>query len=110
MVNQENLYLPEQMTIQTKPKALVFMARRTLLLRMAFVEYSGMYRREMQVLAVGKWSSSAGRIVMLGIGWNPSSLAGKAGLDVQKYTWRERQIVSPIALLSQKEDRFKINK
>ena len=40
----------------------------------------------MHVLAVGRWLSSAGRTVMLGMGWNPSSLAGNAGLDVQKYT------------------------
>lgn len=43
-----------------------------------------MYRREMHVLAVGRCSSSAGRMVMLGMGWKPSSLAGRAGLDVQK--------------------------
>ena len=33
----------------------------------------------MQVLADGRWLSSAGLIVTLGIGWNPSSLAGRAG-------------------------------
>lgn len=38
----------------------------------------------MQVLAVGRWLSSAGRTVILGMGWKPSSLAGNAGLDVQK--------------------------
>jgi len=47
-------------------------------------EYSGMYSLEMHVLAVGRWLSSAGLTVMLGIGWKPSSLAGSAGLDVQK--------------------------
>ena len=40
----------------------------------------------MHVLAVGKWLSSAGRTVMEGMGWKPSSDAGRAGLDVQKYT------------------------
>lgn len=42
----------------------------------------------MQVFAVGRWLSSAGRTVTLGIGWKPSSLAGSAGLDVQKYTYK----------------------
>jgi len=45
-----------------------------------------MYNREMQVLAVGRCESSAGRMVTLGIGWKPSSEAGKAGDPVQKYT------------------------
>ena len=40
----------------------------------------------MQVLAEGKWRSSAGRIVTEGMGWNPSSDAGKAGDPVQKNT------------------------
>lgn len=40
----------------------------------------------MQVLAVGRCWSSGGRMVMEGIGWKPSSLAGRDGLDVQKYT------------------------
>ena len=62
------------------------MARMILLRSTILEENGGMYRRNIQVLAVGRWSSSAGRIVMLGIGWNPSSLAGRAGLDVQKYT------------------------
>ena len=46
-----------------------------------------MYRREMHVLAVGSWWSCAGFTVTVGLGWKPSSLAGSAGLDVQKYTW-----------------------
>lgn len=45
-----------------------------------------MYNLEIQVLAVGKCESSAGRMVTLGIGWNPSSDAGSAGDPVQKYT------------------------
>lgn len=60
------------------------MDSRSLALSIALVEYNGMYSRDMQVLAVGRWSSSAGRMVILGIGWKPSSLAGRAGLDVQK--------------------------
>ena len=40
----------------------------------------------MQVLAVGRCWSSGGRIVMEGMGWKPSSLAGRDGLEVQKYT------------------------
>ena len=40
----------------------------------------------MQVLAEGKCRSSAGRMVTEGIGWNPSSEAGKAGDPVQKKT------------------------
>lgn len=72
------------MYIQTKPNDLVLIASASLARRVDLLEYSGMYRREMQVLAVGRCSSSAGLIVILGIGWNPSSLAGKAGLDVQK--------------------------
>lgn len=27
---------------------------------------------------------------MDGIGWNPSSLAGNDGLEVQKYTWKKK--------------------
>jgi hypothetical protein len=38
------------------------------------------------VLAVGKCASSAGLMVTEGIGWKPSSLAGRAGEPVQKYT------------------------
>lgn len=38
----------------------------------------------MQVFAVGRCWSSGGLIVIDGIGWNPSSLAGNDGLDVQK--------------------------
>jgi hypothetical protein len=37
-------------------------------------------------LAVGKCASSAGLMVTEGIGWKPSSLAGRAGEPVQKYT------------------------
>ena len=48
----------------------------------------------MQVFAVGRCSSSAGRMVMDGIGWKPSSLAGRAGDDVQKYTWTHKHVVS----------------
>ena len=79
---------PWNTVTQTKPKDLVLMARASLVRSVALLEYRGMYRREMQVLAVGRCSSSAGRMVMLGMGWNPSSLAGSAGLDVQKYTWK----------------------
>ena len=43
----------------------------------------------MQVLAVGSWWSWAGLTVTDGFGWKPSSLAGNAGLDVQKYTLTE---------------------
>ena len=38
----------------------------------------------MHVLAVGNNESEGGLIVMVGSGWNPSSLAGKAGDPVQK--------------------------
>jgi hypothetical protein len=38
----------------------------------------------MQVLAEGRWLSSAGLMVTLGIGWKPSSLAGKAGEPKRK--------------------------
>ena len=38
------------------------------------------------MLAVGRCWSSGGRIVMEGMGWKPSSLAGRDGLEVQKYT------------------------
>lgn len=51
-----------------------------------------MYNLLMQVLAVGRCESSAGLIVTDGIGWNPSSDAGKAGDPVQKYTY-ERKII-----------------
>ena len=40
----------------------------------------------MQVLAVGSWWSFAGLTVTDGNGWNPSALAGIAGLEVQKYS------------------------
>ena len=39
---------------------------------------------EIQVLAVGKCCSDGGRMVIDGIGWKPSSLAGKDGEPVQK--------------------------
>ena len=44
----------------------------------------------MQVLAVGSWWSWGGLTVTEGFGWKPSSLAGKAGLDVQKYTCKDQ--------------------
>lgn len=40
----------------------------------------------MQVFAEGKCRSSAGRMVTEGMGWKPSSEAGKAGDPVQKKT------------------------
>lgn len=43
-----------------------------------------MYNLDIQVLAVGKWASSAGLMVTDGRGWKPSSEAGKAGEPVQK--------------------------
>ena len=61
----------------------------SLFLRTVFDEYKGMYSREMQVFAVGSWWSWGGLIVTEGLGWNPSSLDGNAGLDVQKYTWKK---------------------
>lgn len=60
------------------------MASSSLCRSTALLEYSGMYRREMHVFAVGRWASSAGRIVTDGIGWKPSSEAGSAGEPVQK--------------------------
>lgn len=60
------------------------MANNSLWRKTALLVYSGMYNRDIQVLAVGKWTSSAGRIVTEGIGWNPSSDAGSAGDPVQK--------------------------
>jgi hypothetical protein len=39
----------------------------------------GLRYLEMQVLADGRWPSSAGRIVTDGMGWKPSSEAGSAG-------------------------------
>lgn len=68
----------------TNPKFFVLIASRSLWRNTALLEYSGMYSREMQVLAVGRCASSAGRIVTDGIGWNPSSDAGSAGDPVQK--------------------------
>lgn len=47
----------------------------------------------MQVFAVGKWESSAGRMVTDGMGWKPSSDAGKAGEPVQKYTCQIKTIL-----------------
>ena len=38
----------------------------------------------MQVLAEGRWLSPAGRIVTDGIGWKPSSDAGRAGEPERK--------------------------
>lgn len=60
------------------------MASKSLCLKTALLEYNGIYNREIHVLAVGKWASSAGRIVTDGIGWKPSSDAGRAGEPVQK--------------------------
>lgn len=60
------------------------MASNNLCRSTALLEYSGIYKREMHVFAVGKWASSAGRIVTDGIGWKPSSDAGNAGDPVQK--------------------------
>ena len=74
------------------------MACNILALSMALEEYRGMYSREMQVFAVGKWLSSAGLTVTLGIGWNPSSDAGRAGLEVQKYTYNK--IIVPKSLMA----------
>lgn len=60
------------------------MANNSLCLKTALLEYKGIYSLEIQVLAVGRCASSAGRIVTDGIGWNPSSDAGNAGDPVQK--------------------------
>lgn len=62
------------------------MAINSLCLSIVRLLYSGIYNLEIHVLAVGKCESSAGRMVTLGIGWNPSSDAGSAGDPVQKYT------------------------
>lgn len=77
----------------TKPKFLVLMANNSLDRKIARVEYKGIYRRLMQVFAVGRCESSAGLIVTDGIGWNPSSEAGKAGEPVQKYTCEQGKMV-----------------
>lgn len=73
--------------IYTKPKFLDFIAKSNLLRNIDLLEYRGMYNLDIQVFAVGKWVSSAGRMVTDGNGWNPSSDAGKAGDPVQKYTY-----------------------
>ena len=44
----------------------------------------GIYKRDIHVFAVGRWVSSAGRMVTEGKGWKPSSDAGNAGDPVQK--------------------------
>lgn len=44
------------------------MANRSLWRRTALLEYNGIYNRDIHVLAVGKCTSSAGRIVTDGIG------------------------------------------
>lgn len=75
---------PKLLIFYTNPKFFVLIASSNLCLRMARLEYRGIYKRDMHVLAVGKWASSAGRIVTDGIGWNPSSDAGNAGDPVQK--------------------------
>ena len=59
----------------TNPNALVLIARSNFVPSIFFDEYSGIYSLEMQVFADGNRNSSAGLIVMLGIGWNPSSIA-----------------------------------
>ncbi|KAF9415190.1 hypothetical protein HW555_007066 [Spodoptera exigua] len=74
--------------LHTKPKFLVLMASSNLCLSTCREEYSGMYNREIHVLAVGRCASSAGRMVTEGIGWKPSSEAGSAGDPVQKYTYK----------------------
>ena len=56
---------------------------------MIFEEYRGIYRRDIQVFAVGSCWSFAGFTVTEGLGWKPSSLAGREGLDVQKYIWKQ---------------------
>ena len=58
---------------------MVLIAINNLLFKIALDEYNGTYNLEIQVLADGRWESSAGRIVTDGIGWNPSSEAGSAG-------------------------------
>lgn len=60
------------------------MAITNLLRKIVLLEYKGIYKRDIQVFAVGKWESSAGLIVTEGSGWNPSSEAGSAGEPVQK--------------------------
>lgn len=55
----------------------------------------------MQVLAVGKCVSSAGRIVTDGNGWKPSSDAGKAGDPVQKYTFGGEMRINKMQIIAQ---------
>ena len=50
-----------------------------MLFKIVFEEYRGTYNLEIHVFADGKCESSAGRIVTDGIGWKPSSEAGRAG-------------------------------
>jgi hypothetical protein len=60
------------------------MAINSLCLSIVRLLYRGIYNLDIHVFAVGKCESSAGRMVTLGIGWNPSSDAGNAGDPVQK--------------------------
>lgn len=66
------------------------MAISILLRKIDLLEYRGIYSRDIHVLAVGRWESSAGLMVTDGNGWNPSSEAGRAGDPVQKYTFNDR--------------------
>ena len=58
-----------------------------------------MYSLEMQVLAEGRWLSSAGLMVTLGMGWNPSSLAGRAG-DPEQIIWGLEEVLAVTCDLS----------
>ena len=51
-----------------KPKAFILIDAMSLERNKALVEYIGMYKREIQVLEVGRCWSSAGRMVTLGAG------------------------------------------
>lgn len=62
----------------------------------------------MQVFAVGRCESSAGLMVTDGMGWKPSSDAGKAGEPVQKYTCQIK-IMTHETLVCQRTPEF-INK
>ena len=78
-------------TNQTKPKFFVLIAIKSLLFKIVFEEYNGTYNLEIHVFADGKCESSAGRIVTDGIGWKPSSEAGRAGDPVKfedSYLWK----------------------
>ena len=47
----------------------------------------------MQVLAEGRWLSPAGRMVTEGIGWKPSSEAGRAGEPGKNIDYIETLII-----------------